>query len=181
MRGPTPIGTARAHSDPPLPRGCRLPLGRPLRLHRDDAAKPRTTRTPDEPPGPDPIGAELLHRERSGTEDVPLGTADDGALHQVHRVPSPTKCGRTTTLGDERDAPASGAPTALRTQRYASTPVRRSRIRVSAINRIRGGVIDRIRSLDSTRAPRRNTPGASDGVQCATMRGRSTVRRAGVV
>ncbi|CAM5577349.1 hypothetical protein SVIOM342S_02092 [Streptomyces violaceorubidus] len=39
-----------------------------------------------------PAGAEsigLLHRERGGGEHVPIGTADDGALHQVLQVPSP--------------------------------------------------------------------------------------------
>jgi hypothetical protein len=40
-----------------------------------------TLRAADEPAGAKPLG--LLHRERSGTEHVPFGTADDGALQQV--------------------------------------------------------------------------------------------------
>src|SRR6266545_1246501 len=58
-----------------------------LQGHRHHTAEPGTAWTPDEPTGAEPLG--LLHRERSGTEHVPLGTTDDGALHQVLRVPSP--------------------------------------------------------------------------------------------
>ncbi|GGZ12956.1 hypothetical protein GCM10010365_35890 [Streptomyces poonensis] len=45
------------------------------------AAQPGTPRTADQPSGAEALG--LLHRERSGAEHVPIGTADDGAFHQV--------------------------------------------------------------------------------------------------
>ncbi|WP_194236336.1 hypothetical protein [Streptomyces acidicola] len=52
-----------------------------LKRHRHDTAKPGTPRTADQPAGAESLG--LLHRERSGAEHVPIGTADDGAFHQV--------------------------------------------------------------------------------------------------
>src|SRR5690606_9918970 len=55
-----------------------LPL---LQRHRHDTAEPRTARTAQKPTGAEPLG--LLHRKRGGGEHVPIGTADDGALHQV--------------------------------------------------------------------------------------------------
>lgn len=64
-----------------------LPL---LQPHRHGMPQPRTARAPEEPPGPDPVGPELLQRERGSTEDVPFGTADDGAFHRIHQVPSPS-------------------------------------------------------------------------------------------
>ena len=53
-----------------------------LKADRHHTAEPGTPWTPDEPAGAEPLG--LLHRERSGAEHVPVGTTDDGALHQVH-------------------------------------------------------------------------------------------------
>ncbi|GGW01577.1 hypothetical protein GCM10010230_32300 [Streptomyces narbonensis] len=82
-----------------------MPPGSALSEHHGHRVpQPRTPRTPDEPPGPDPPGPELLKRERGGTEDVPLGTADDGAFHGTHQVPSPTHAvDETATLGDQQD------------------------------------------------------------------------------
>src|SRR4051812_46820747 len=60
---------------------CLRPLPLVLQGHRHHTAEPGTPWTPEEPTGAEPLG--LLHRERSCTEDVPIGTSDDGALHQV--------------------------------------------------------------------------------------------------
>ncbi|GGW54943.1 hypothetical protein GCM10010350_44310 [Streptomyces galilaeus] len=66
--------------------------------HRHRTAEPGTARAPDEPSGAEPLG--LLHRERSGAEHVPIGTTDDGALHQVleslPQEPRPAAARRTT-------------------------------------------------------------------------------------
>src|SRR3954452_24624118 len=57
-----------------------LPLAL-LEADRHHTAEPGTPWTSHEPAGAEPLG--LLHRERTGAEHVPIGTADDGALHQV--------------------------------------------------------------------------------------------------
>ena len=78
----TIVTTPRAGGDGPTTAGpVRLPLPLLLQGDRYDAAEPGTPGAPHEPTGTEPLG--LLHRERSGAEDVPIRTADDGAFHQV--------------------------------------------------------------------------------------------------
>lgn len=78
--------------------------------HRHGMPQPGTLRAADQPGGAEP--PRLLHRERSGTEHVPLGTADDGALHQVLGFPSPEPRTdfRKATLRDQRDALPGASP-----------------------------------------------------------------------
>jgi hypothetical protein len=60
--------------------------------------QPGTLRTPQQPPRPQPVSPQMLHRKRGRAEHVPLRTTNNGALHEV---PSPTPRGRQThTLGD---------------------------------------------------------------------------------
>ena len=138
--GPAPVLPVRPLRSLPLPVRPRwsLPLLRPLLLpeaHRHGAAEPRAARTPDEPSGPEPLG--LLHRERSGGEHVPLGTAeDDGALQQVLESlpqeprPAATRLTTKATLRDQRDDPPGGTPAppdpSPSPPPYAPTPAPRS-------------------------------------------------------
>lgn len=136
---------------PLQPRPLRLPLLPLLPLLIADghhAPEPRTTRAPKQPPGAEPLG--LLHRERSGAEHVPIGTTDDGALHQVQeslpQEPRLAAAHLTTkaTVRDQRDGPPGGTPVppgpSFAPPPYAPTPFPRSRIP----------------SLKRPQAPRRN-------------------------
>src|SRR5689334_8959893 len=101
--------TVRAPADAVLPVPLML-----LEADRHHTAEPGAAWTPDKPVGAEPIG--LLHRERSGAEHVPIGTADDGALHQVQeslpQEPRRATAHLTTkaTLRDQRNDPPGGTP-----------------------------------------------------------------------
>jgi hypothetical protein len=105
-----------------------------LQSHRHGMPQPRTARTPEEPPRPDPVGPELLQRERGSTEHVPFGTADDGAFHRIHQVPSPSSVderkhhirGCTGHGSNRRSVPPRYASTAARDGRI-HTPERQPR------------------------------------------------------
>src|SRR3954452_17192712 len=132
----TSRGYARRAERPPSDGPARLltDLSVLLQSHRNDAPKPRTARTADKPSGTEALG--LLHRERSGAEHVPIGTTDDGALHQVQeslpQEPRRATAHLTTnaTLRDERDGPPGGTPVppgpSSTSPPYAPTPAARS-------------------------------------------------------
>lgn len=160
----------RRHPQEPLghratPSGAAwLPL-RPL--HGHCMPQPGTPRTANKPARSQSVGPELLHRERSGAEHVPFGTADDGALHRV-LSPSPRAVlagDRTATLRDERAPPEGGTPPAHRTPQLPHP---------TALSHPRPHPQHHPENPHSAQKPHGSTPGASHGIQMGYSTERST-------
>jgi hypothetical protein len=112
-------------------------------VHRHSMPQPHTLRAADQPSGPEPVGAQILHRERRGAEYVAIGATNDGALH---RSPFLSPRARPAASSRRSQSHTRGRPPPALPWHSVST--------------VRPGL---------AQTPTLCVPEADNGVQCATM------------